>query len=106
MLPYMRDECPAGTSEATLKKIYGSIKVLRTKYEWDDPIRQGAIRAYTRTNGVIFIVATLLAVIPVVFSLMMPGINSHKIDIGFFPLTSHGRLLSWKTTERSNQHWP
>ncbi|CAG8109384.1 unnamed protein product [Penicillium salamii] len=80
MLAYMRDECPTGTPESTLKKIYGSIKVLRTKYEWDDPIRQGAVRAYTRTNGVIFITATLLAVIPVIFSLMMPGKRRDVMD--------------------------
>lgn len=72
MLPYMQEECPSDTPESTLQTIYGSIKDLRKKYAWDDPIRQGAIRAYTRTNGLIFITATVLAAIPVIFSLMMP----------------------------------
>lgn len=76
MLPYMQEECPSDTPESTLQTIYGSIKDLRKKYAWDDPIRQGAIRAYTRTNGLIFITATVLAAIPVIFSLMMPGIYS------------------------------
>ncbi|OJJ88618.1 uncharacterized protein ASPGLDRAFT_117082 [Aspergillus glaucus CBS 516.65] len=73
MLDYMREECPPGTSETTLKEIYGSIKTLRTDYDWNDPIRMGAIRAYTRTNGIIFITATVLAALPVVFSLCMPN---------------------------------
>lgn len=73
MLPYMRKECPPGIPDSTLENIYGSIKDLRKKYSWDDPIRQGAIRAYTKTNGIIFIAAAAPAVIPVIFLSMMPG---------------------------------
>lgn len=78
MLNFMREECPPDTPESTLKSIYGSIKILRKKYQWDDPIRQGAIRAYTRTNGIIFITAIVLATLPVIFSLLMPGKFSVK----------------------------
>ncbi|KFY43593.1 hypothetical protein V494_01907 [Pseudogymnoascus sp. VKM F-4513 (FW-928)] len=53
MLEYMREECPAGTPDSILTAIYGSISVLRTDYGWEDPIRKGAIAAYTRTNGLI-----------------------------------------------------
>ncbi|KJX92951.1 siderophore iron transporter like protein [Zymoseptoria brevis] len=73
MLGYMREECPPSTPEATLKKIYGSIKTLKTKYSWDDPIREGAIRAYTRTNGIILAVSLVLAAVPVVLSCLMPN---------------------------------
>ncbi|SMY23173.1 unnamed protein product [Zymoseptoria tritici ST99CH_1A5] len=73
MLGYMREECPPDTPEATLKKIYGSIKTLKTKYDWDDPVRMGAIRAYTRTNGIILAVSLVLAAVPVVFSCLMPN---------------------------------
>lgn len=72
MLPFMREEMP-NVSEKTIKTIYGSIKTLRTKYDWDDPIRQGAVRAYTRVNGIIFITAIILNILPVVFSFCMPG---------------------------------
>lgn len=72
MLPYMREEMPT-VPEKTLKSIYGSIKILRTKYGWNDPIRQGAVRAYTRVNGAIFIVAIVLNALPVIFSFCMPG---------------------------------
>lgn len=66
MLKYMREECPPGTSEKTLQHIYGSIKILHADYDWSDPIWKGAIRAYTRINGIIFIVATVLASLPVI----------------------------------------
>ncbi|PSN64979.1 MFS general substrate transporter [Corynespora cassiicola Philippines] len=71
MLPYMREEMP-NVPEKTIKTIYGSIKTLRTKYDWTDPIRQGAVRAYTRVNGIIFIAAVVLNVVPVICSLLMP----------------------------------
>ncbi|KAM0714484.1 hypothetical protein Q7P37_010271 [Cladosporium fusiforme] len=71
MLAYMREECPTGTSEATLKTIYGSIRTLKG-YDWNDPIRKGAVVAYTRTNGIIFTTSLILAAVPVVFSMTMP----------------------------------
>ncbi|KAJ5165893.1 siderophore-dependent iron transporter [Penicillium capsulatum] len=46
MLDFMREECPPDTPESTLKSIYGSIKILRKKYQWNDPIRQGTIHYY------------------------------------------------------------
>lgn len=76
MLKYMREECPPGTSEKVLRDIYGSIKVLRTDYSPGSPIREGAIRAYRRTNGIIFIIATCISVMPVLCSLFMPGKQS------------------------------
>lgn len=73
MLSYMREEVPAGTSESVLRSIYGSIRTLKTKYDWEDPIRRGAIVAYTRTNGVIFTTALVLAAVPIIASALMPS---------------------------------
>lgn len=72
MLPFMHEEMP-NVPEKTIKTIYGSIKTLRTKYDWEDPIRQGAVRAYTRVNGIIFVTAIVLNAMPVIFSFCMPG---------------------------------
>ncbi|KFY32793.1 hypothetical protein V495_08729 [Pseudogymnoascus sp. VKM F-4514 (FW-929)] len=72
MLGYMREECPPDTPDSTLREIYGSISVLRTKCGWEDPIRQGAVSAYTRTNGLIVTTACVLSVIPIIFSCLMP----------------------------------
>lgn len=71
MLDQMRQDMP-GVSEATLKKLYGSIRSLRTGYEFDDPIRQGAIRAYSYVNGHIAIAALLMGAVPLVATLFMP----------------------------------
>lgn len=71
MLPYMREEMPS-VPEKTIQTIYGSIKTLRTKYDWQDPIRQGAVRAYTHVNGIIFITAIVLNIFPVILSICMP----------------------------------
>ncbi|KAH5200990.1 hypothetical protein HBH76_014240 [Parastagonospora nodorum] len=71
MLPCMREEMPS-VPEKTIQTIYGSIKTLRTKYDWQDPIRQSAVRAYTRVNGIIFIAAIVLNIVPVILSICMP----------------------------------
>lgn len=101
MLPFMREELP-DVPEKTIKTIYGSIKTLRTKYNWEDPIRQGAVRAYTRVNGVIFITAIVLNILPVVFSLCMPGKSP---DLVTTSLLSFLRLLPWKATECCYEYW-
>lgn len=73
MLKFMREETPPGTSEETLRTIYGSITALRTEYAPGDPIREGAIRAYTRTNGIIYIVAATVTVLSVFCAISMPS---------------------------------
>ena len=71
MLPNMREEM-LSVPEKTIQTIYGSIKTLRTKYGWQDPILQGAVRAYTRVNGIIFITAIVLNIAPVILSICLP----------------------------------
>ncbi|UZJ54080.1 hypothetical protein CBS101457_003400 [Exobasidium rhododendri] len=71
MIENMVEELP-NVPMSTITTIYGSIKTLRT-YAPDDPIRQGAIRAYQRTNGILFITAACLAIIPFACSLFIPN---------------------------------
>lgn len=71
MLNRMTQEMP-GVDRATILKIYGNIKTLRTKYPFNSPIRQGAIRAYAYVNGHIAITALCLAVIPLLATFFMP----------------------------------
>lgn len=75
MLGFMREETPPGTSEKTLRDIYGSIKILHTEYAPGNPIREGAIRAYTRTNGIIYIVAAVVTTLSLACALLMPSIS-------------------------------
>ncbi|KAF7562603.1 hypothetical protein G7046_g1519 [Stylonectria norvegica] len=72
MLNRMRQEMP-GVNNKTILKLYGNIKKLRTAYEFDDPARQGAIRAYAYVNGHISIVALCLAVVPLLATFFMPN---------------------------------
>jgi hypothetical protein len=63
----------AGVDEATILKLYGNIKTLRTTYDFDSPVRQGAIRAYAHVNGHIAITALLLAAVPLLATFFMPN---------------------------------
>ncbi|PNP47822.1 hypothetical protein TGAMA5MH_00874 [Trichoderma gamsii] len=62
----LREYLPAGTSEATVKKLFGDMRSLRTAYDFDDPIRQGAITAYRHALYYCNTVALALAFIPLV----------------------------------------
>ncbi|TYJ53067.1 hypothetical protein B9479_006299 [Cryptococcus floricola] len=57
---------------ATRTKLYGSITAI-TKYSFDDPVRQGCIRAYAVVNGHIAITALCLATIPLIATFYMPN---------------------------------
>lgn len=73
MLDRMYEEMiPAGADAKTIQKLYGSITKLRSTYEFNDPIRQAAIRAYSAINGHIAITALVLAAVPAIASLFMP----------------------------------
>ena len=116
MLPYMREEMP-DVPDKTLTSIYGSIKKLRAEYSWDDPIRKGAVRAYTRVNGTLFLVAVVLNILPVIFSLCMPGeysstISSLRTDKIQITILENSRTLlqikawmvsSWKSSKGLNR---
>ncbi|CAK7233334.1 hypothetical protein SBRCBS47491_008573 [Sporothrix bragantina] len=71
MLNQMRVELP-DVPDATITKVYGSITKLRT-YAFDDPIRQGSIRAYAIVNGHITTASICLACVTLFASLCMPN---------------------------------
>ncbi|KAK6225845.1 hypothetical protein QIS74_01892 [Colletotrichum tabaci] len=71
MLDRMHMEMP-GVDDATVAKLYGNIKKLRTTYDFDHPVRQGAIRAYAFVNGHIAVTALLLSAVPLFATFFMP----------------------------------
>ncbi|TKW50292.1 Siderophore iron transporter 3 [Colletotrichum tanaceti] len=71
MLDRMRMEMPE-VDDATLAKLYGNIRRLRTTYDLDHPVRQGAIRAYAFVNGHIAGTALLLSAVPLFATFFMP----------------------------------
>lgn len=94
MLNRMYKEMP-GVDEKTIVKLYGNIKKLRTGYKFNDPVRQGAIRAYAHVNGHIAVAALLLAVVPLLATFFMPdfylgkqqnavtntGLDGERVDV-------------------------
>lgn len=72
MVPYMRQELPPSVPDATIKKIYGSIKLLRS-YAEDDPVRLGAIRAYQRVLGIMFAVSIAISILSFLITFLVPN---------------------------------
>ncbi|CAO1615295.1 unnamed protein product [Parajaminaea phylloscopi] len=71
MLDHLFKELP-DVPEATVRKLYGSIRTVRVLYPIDSPVRQGVIRAYAQVNGHIAITALCLAVLPVFATMCFP----------------------------------
>jgi hypothetical protein len=75
-------------------KLYGSITAI-TAYDFDDPIRQGIIKAYAKTSGPIAICALCLAAVPLLATFFMPdfylgeqqnavtgtGLDGQRVDV-------------------------
>jgi MFS family permease len=94
MLARMRQEMP-GVDEKTMLKLYGNIKTLRTAYDFNDPVRQGAIRAYAFVNGHIATTALVMAAVPLIATFFMPdfylgnqqnavtnlGLDGERVDV-------------------------
>ncbi|KIY63125.1 MFS general substrate transporter [Cylindrobasidium torrendii FP15055 ss-10] len=62
MPPLLRKHLP-NLEEEKIQEIFNSIRAIR-EYDFDDPIRQGAIMAYRETLYHLFVPAVLLALIP------------------------------------------
>lgn len=62
----LRAHLPAGTPEATVKKIFNNVKAARNLYPFDSAMRQGIIEAYRRTLFYCLAPALALAFIPLV----------------------------------------
>ncbi|RMJ17491.1 hypothetical protein CDV36_002846 [Fusarium kuroshium] len=71
MLDRMYEELP-GLSQEKVLELYNNIKTLRSDYPFDDPVRQGAIRAYAAINGHIATCALVLAAVPLIATFFMP----------------------------------
>ncbi|EGR52980.1 uncharacterized protein TRIREDRAFT_53378 [Trichoderma reesei QM6a] len=62
----LRKYLPEGTSDATIQKLFGDMRSIRTAYDFDHPIRQGAITAYRHALYYCISVALALAFVPLV----------------------------------------
>ncbi|KAH7002280.1 hypothetical protein EDB80DRAFT_867287 [Ilyonectria destructans] len=62
----LREHLPASANETTVQTLFSSVKSTRTLYEFDDPMRQGAIVAYRNTLYYCLAPALGLAFIPLI----------------------------------------
>ncbi|KAL6363939.1 hypothetical protein LRP88_03370 [Fusarium phalaenopsidis] len=62
----LREHLPPPANETTVKTLFSSVTKIRTLYEFDDPMRQGAITAYRNTLWYCLSVALGLAFIPLI----------------------------------------
>ncbi len=69
--------------QATRDELFGSITSILT-LPFDDPVRQGVIAAYGDVMKLLLIVATVLSVLPLLFSFFLPnyylGDNQNAVD--------------------------
>ncbi|KAJ4259588.1 hypothetical protein NW762_007518 [Fusarium torreyae] len=62
----LREHLPASANETDVQTLFSSVTKIRTLYEFDDPMRQGAITAYGNSLWYCLVVALGLAFIPLV----------------------------------------
>ncbi|TKW57478.1 Siderophore iron transporter 3 [Colletotrichum tanaceti] len=65
----LRRHLPASATDEGVRSLFDSVRTIRTKYAFDDPMRQGAIEAYRRTLYYCLAPALALAFVPLVAAL-------------------------------------
>ncbi|WQF86910.1 Putative major facilitator superfamily, MFS transporter superfamily [Colletotrichum destructivum] len=65
----LRRHLPASATDKDVQSLFNSVRTIRTKYAFDDPMRQGAIEAYRRTLYYCLVPALALAFVPLVAAL-------------------------------------
>lgn len=68
---YLAQELPNQTA-ARRKELFGSIKKVHA-LAFDSEVRQGVIRAFQKTNGILFTMAACLAVVPLILTFFIPN---------------------------------
>ncbi len=92
----LRENLPAGTTEAQIKKIFGNVKAARTLYEFDSPMRQGIIEAYRKTLYYCLAPALALAFIPLVAACFQTNYYLGKQQNAVTNVGNDGRPLEGK----------
>ncbi|TEA10382.1 Siderophore iron transporter 3 [Colletotrichum sidae] len=65
----LRQYLPENATDKDVKGFFDSVRTIRTKYTFDDPMRQGAIEAYRRTLYYCLVHALALAFVPLIAAL-------------------------------------
>ncbi|KAL0935638.1 siderophore iron transporter [Colletotrichum truncatum] len=100
----LRQYLPATATDKDVKSLFNSVRAIRTKYEFDDPMRQGAIEAYRRTLYYCLAPALALAFIPLIASLFQTNFYLGKQQNAVTNVGNDGQIL--KEEDRNPEPLP
>ncbi|GKT97081.1 siderophore iron transporter [Colletotrichum tofieldiae] len=89
----LRQYLPATATDKDVKSLFNSVRTIRTKYTFDDPMRQGAIEAYRRTLYYCLVPALALAFIPLIAALFQTNFYLGKQHNAVTNVGNDGKVL-------------
>ncbi|KAK1623298.1 major facilitator superfamily domain-containing protein [Colletotrichum phormii] len=100
----LREYLPATATDKDVKTLFGSVRTIRTKYAFDDPMRQGAIEAYRRTLYYCLVPALALAFVPLIAALFQTNFYLGKQQNAVTNVGNDGQAL--KEEDRNPEALP
>lgn len=100
----LRQYLPATATDKDVKSLFNSVRTIRTKYAFDDPMRQGAIEAYRRTLYYCLAPAVALAFIPLIAALFQTNFYLGKQQNAVTNVGNDGQVL--KEEDRNPEPLP
>ncbi|KAF6829221.1 siderophore iron transporter [Colletotrichum musicola] len=100
----LRQYLPATATDKDVKSLFNSVRTIRTKYAFDDPMRQGAIEAYRRTLYYCLAPAVALAFIPLIAALFQTNFYLGKQQNAVTNVGNDGEVL--KEEDRNPEALP
>ncbi|KZL63241.1 siderophore iron [Colletotrichum incanum] len=89
----LRQYLPATATDKDVKSLFNSVRTIRTKYTFNDPMRQGAIEAYRRTLYYCLVPALALAFIPLIAALFQTNFYLGKQHNAVTNVGNDGQVL-------------
>ncbi|OLN85439.1 Siderophore iron transporter 3-like protein 2 [Colletotrichum chlorophyti] len=104
MPKFLREDLPAAATDKDVKSIFNSVRTIRTKYAFEDPMRQGAIEAYRRTLYYCLVPALALAFVPLLAALFQTNFYLGKQQNAVTNVGNDGQVL--KEEDRNPEPLP
>ncbi|TDZ33052.1 Siderophore iron transporter 3 [Colletotrichum spinosum] len=92
----LRQYLPENATDKDVKGLFDSVRTIRTKYTFDDPMRQGAIEAYRRTLYYCLVPALALAFVPLIAALFQTNFHLGKQQNAVTNVGNDGQMLREK----------
>ncbi|KAL0569960.1 hypothetical protein V5O48_012001 [Marasmius crinis-equi] len=88
----LRERLPSSVTNAQVTKFFGNIKAIRT-YDYDDPVRQGAIAAYRETLWYLVVPALCISFVPLMLATLQTNFYLGKQQNAVMNVTPSGEKL-------------